>query len=71
MPLKIHYKEKKGRRLNRYRILQVFQCRECLHKFTAAAGKLLIASLFYLYFFTPSKDSRVKKALTVFAGKRI
>jgi len=57
--------------LNRYRILQVFQCRECLHKFTAAAGKLLIASLFYLYFFTPSKDSRVKKALTVFAGKRI
>lgn len=30
---------KKGRRLNRYRILQVFQCRECLHKFTIAAGK--------------------------------
>jgi PD-(D/E)XK nuclease superfamily len=30
---------KKGRRLNRYRILQVFQCRECLFKFTAAAGK--------------------------------
>src|SRR6266852_1232257 len=30
---------KKGRRLNRYRILQVFQCRECLYKFTAAAGK--------------------------------
>jgi len=30
---------KKGRRLNRFRILQVFQCRECLHKFTAAAGK--------------------------------
>src|SRR2546422_4621570 len=30
---------KKSRRLNRFRILQVFQCRECLHKFTAAAGK--------------------------------
>src|SRR5712664_3748615 len=30
---------KKGRRQNRYRILQVFQCRECLYKFTAAAGK--------------------------------
>jgi ribosomal protein L37AE/L43A len=30
---------KKGRRLNRFRILQVFQCRECPHKFTAAAGK--------------------------------
>lgn len=30
---------KKGRRLNRFRVLQVFQCRECLHKFTAAAGK--------------------------------
>src|SRR3989442_4354025 len=30
---------KKGRRLNRFRILQVFQCRECLYKFTAAAGK--------------------------------
>lgn len=30
---------KKGSRKNRYRILQVFQCRECLHKFTAAAGR--------------------------------
>src|SRR6267143_315689 len=30
---------KKGRRLNRFRILQVFQCRECMYKFTAAAGK--------------------------------
>ena len=30
---------KKGRRQNRFRVLQVFQCRECLHKFTAAAGK--------------------------------
>lgn len=30
---------KKGKRRNRYRILQVFQCRECLYKFTAAAGK--------------------------------
>src|SRR5256712_5899010 len=30
---------KKGRRLNRFRVLQVFQCRECLRKFTAAAGK--------------------------------
>jgi ribosomal protein L37AE/L43A len=30
---------KKGRRQNRFRILQVFQCRECLYKFTAAAGK--------------------------------
>src|SRR5215813_13263934 len=30
---------KKGRRLNRFRILQVFQCRECLRKFTTAAGK--------------------------------
>lgn len=30
---------KKGRRQNRYRILQVFQCGECQHKFTAAAGK--------------------------------
>jgi len=30
---------KKGSRKNRYRILQVFQCRECLHKFTTAAGK--------------------------------
>lgn len=30
---------KKGSRKNRYRILQVFQCRECLYKFTAAAGK--------------------------------
>jgi ribosomal protein L37AE/L43A len=30
---------KKGRRLNRYRNLQVFQCRECLYKFTGAAGK--------------------------------
>src|SRR5713101_9107024 len=30
---------KKGRRLNRYRILRVFQCRECLYKYTAAAGK--------------------------------
>ena len=30
---------KKGSRKNRYRILQAFQCRECLYKFTAAAGK--------------------------------
>ncbi len=30
---------KKGRRQNRFRILQIFQCRECLYKFTAAAGK--------------------------------
>jgi len=30
---------KKGRRQNRFRILQVFQCGECLHKFTVAAGK--------------------------------
>src|SRR6266849_5378504 len=30
---------KKGSRKNRYRILQVFQCRECLYKFTAGAGK--------------------------------
>src|SRR6266849_7637515 len=30
---------KKGRRLNRFRVLQVFQCRECLHKFTTASGK--------------------------------
>src|SRR5437899_6137925 len=30
---------KKGRRLNRFSILQVFQCRECLYKFTEAAGK--------------------------------
>src|ERR1700674_5626480 len=30
---------KKGRRQNRFRALQVFQCRECLYKFTAAAGK--------------------------------
>src|SRR6266852_6895669 len=30
---------KKGRRLNRFRVLQVFQCRECLHKFTTAAEK--------------------------------
>src|SRR2546427_206277 len=30
---------KKGRRKNRFRALQVFQCGECLHKFTAAAGK--------------------------------
>jgi transposase-like protein len=30
---------KKGRRQNRFRILQVFQCGECQHKFTAAAGK--------------------------------
>src|SRR5713101_7227936 len=30
---------KKGRRLNRFRVLQVFQCRECLRKFTTAAGK--------------------------------
>jgi hypothetical protein len=30
---------KKGRRQNRFRILQVFQCGECLHKFTLAAGK--------------------------------
>jgi hypothetical protein len=25
--------------LNRFRNLQIFQCRECLHKYTAAAGK--------------------------------
>ena len=30
---------KKGRRQNRFRTLQVFQCGECLHKFTAALGK--------------------------------
>ena len=30
---------KKGRRRNRFRALQVFQCTECLYKFTAAAGK--------------------------------
>jgi hypothetical protein len=30
---------KKGSRLNRFRNLPVFQCKECLHKFTAAAGK--------------------------------
>jgi len=30
---------RKGRRLNRFRILQAFQCIECLYKFTAAAGK--------------------------------
>ncbi len=30
---------KKGRRLNRFRVLQVFQCRECLRKFTTAAGQ--------------------------------
>jgi PD-(D/E)XK nuclease superfamily len=30
---------KKGMRLNRFRNLQVFQCRECLYKYTAAAGK--------------------------------
>src|SRR6266849_10491413 len=30
---------KKSSRKNRYRILQLFQCRECLYKFTAAAGK--------------------------------
>ncbi len=30
---------KKGRRQNRFRVLQVFQCGECLYKFTAAAGK--------------------------------
>jgi hypothetical protein len=30
---------KKGRRLNRFRNLQIFQCRECLYKFTAAPGK--------------------------------
>lgn len=30
---------KKGRRLNRFRILQIFQCRECLCKFTAVPGK--------------------------------
>src|SRR6266404_9943915 len=30
---------KKGWRLNRFRVVQVFQCRECLHKFTTAAGK--------------------------------
>src|SRR5713226_3005105 len=30
---------KKGRRLNRFRVLQVFQCGECLRKFTTAAGK--------------------------------
>lgn len=33
------YTVKKGRRLNRFRILQVFQCWECHYKFTAAAGK--------------------------------
>src|SRR6202158_1165831 len=30
---------KKGRRKNRFRALQVFQCSECFYKFTAAAGK--------------------------------
>lgn len=30
---------KKGSRKNRFRIVQVFQCRECLYKFTSAAGK--------------------------------
>ena len=30
---------KKGRRLNRFRNLQLYQCRECLHKFSAGAGK--------------------------------
>jgi PD-(D/E)XK nuclease superfamily protein len=30
---------KKGRRKNRFRLLQVFQCGECLYKFTADAGK--------------------------------
>src|SRR6266852_2022473 len=30
---------KKGRRQNRFRVLQVFQCGECLYKFTTAAGK--------------------------------
>src|SRR6266403_4907305 len=30
---------KKGRRLNRFRVLQVFQCRECLRKFSTAPGK--------------------------------
>src|SRR6266849_2141020 len=30
---------RKGRRKNRFRALQVIQCGECLHKFTAAAGK--------------------------------
>lgn len=30
---------KKGSRKNRYRILQVLQCRECNYKFTAAGGK--------------------------------
>src|SRR6202521_3849568 len=30
---------KKGRRKNRFRALQVFQCSECLYKFTAAAGE--------------------------------
>src|SRR2546426_5654143 len=30
---------KKGRRQNRFRVLQVFQCEECLYKFPAAAGK--------------------------------
>jgi hypothetical protein len=30
---------KKGGRQNRFRTLQVFQCGECLYKFTAAAGK--------------------------------
>src|SRR5712691_3970342 len=30
---------KKGMRKNRFRALQVFQCSECVHKFTAAAGK--------------------------------
>ena len=35
MQLKIHYKEGQ----DRFRNLQVFQCRECLYKYTAAAGK--------------------------------
>src|SRR5438445_10244566 len=30
---------KKGKRKNRFRVLQVFQCGECLYKFTADAGK--------------------------------
>src|SRR6266436_4695054 len=30
---------KKGRRLNPFRVLQVFQCRECLRKFSTAPGK--------------------------------
>ena len=30
---------KKGKRRNRLQTLQVFRCAECLHRFTAAAGK--------------------------------